>query len=101
MGRNYEIISNIEDLQVGDIVHFFHNPIDPKNPDSWGGWFHVAFIGEVDKKKGTVTGFDGGSYYQQGRNYKWVSEISKGKVYGHEQNRWVGIRITNLTQNCG
>ena len=101
LGRNYEIISNIEDLQVGDIVHFFHNPIDPKNPDSWGGWFHVAFIGEVDKKKGTVTGFDGGSYYQQGRNYKWVSEISKGKVYGHEQNRWVGIRITNLTQNCG
>ena len=99
MGRNYEVVSDINDLQVGDIVHFFHSSVDRKNPESWSDWYHVAFIGEVDKKKGTVTGYDGGSYYQQGRNYKWVAEIKSGKLHGTEN--WAAVRITNLTQNCG
>ena len=100
LGRNYEVITKMEDLQVGDIVHFFNTSVDKSNPDSWpDSWYHVAFIGEVDKKNGTVTGYDGGSYYQQGRNFKWVSEIKSGKVYGTDN--WTAVRITNLTQNCG
>ena len=99
MGRNYEVISDPHDLQVGDIVHFFHSSIDRSNPETWTGWYHVAFIGEVNKKEGTVTGYDGGSYYQQGRNYKWVSKVDSGKIYGN--SNWAAVRITNLTQNCG
>ena len=99
MGRNYEVISNIEDLQVGDILHFFEHSIDRSNPDTWSDWYHVAFVGEVDKKKGTVTGYDGGSYFTNNKNYKWVSEMKSGKLHGTEN--WSAVRITNLTQNCG
>ena len=99
MGRNYEVITDPHDLQVGDIVHFFHSEIDRSNPETWSDWYHVAFIGEVNKKEGTVTGYDGGSYYQQGRNYKWVSKVDSGKIYGN--SNWAAVRITNLTQNCG
>ena len=99
MGRNYEIISDINDLQVGDIVHFFHNSIDKTNPDTWSGWYHVAFIGEVNKRDGTITGYDGGSYFTNNRNYKWVAKASSGELHGTKN--WSAVRITNLTQNCG
>ena len=99
MGRNYEVITNIEDLQVGDILHFFRGSIDRGNPETWSDWYHVAFVGEVDRKKGTITGYDGGSYFTNNKNYKWVAEMKSGKLHGTEN--WSAVRITNLTQNCG
>ncbi len=98
MGRNYEVISDINDIQVGDIIHFFRGSIDRSNPETWSDWYHVAFIGEVNKKEGTITGYDGGSYYMLGRNYKWVAKTSEGRLHGTEN--WAAVRITNLTQNC-
>ena len=99
MGRNYEVISNIKDLQVGDIIHYFNNSIDRSNPETWSGWYHVSFVGEVNKREGYIVTYEGGSYFTNLKNYKDKTEISSGKIHGTEN--WAAVRITNLTQNCG
>ena len=85
------IIDKVSDIAVGDIVHFYDNPIDKNDPSTWNSWYHVAFIGEVDKKAGTVTGYDGGSYYQLTKTFKWTSDLNGTKLYGTEN--WVAIRL--------
>ena len=99
MGRNYEVISDINDLQVGDIIHYFDSGVDRSNPETWSGWYHVSFVGEVNKKEGYLLTYEGGSGFINSRNYKDKSELSSGKVHGTEN--WAAVRITNLTQNCG
>ena len=72
------------------------------NFDYYPAMRNGKFLGElisVNKKEGTVTGYDGGSYFMQGRNYKWVAKIDSGKLHG--TSNWSAVRITNLTQNCG
>ena len=85
------LIDKVSDLAVGDIVHFFHNKIDRNDPSTWSGWYHVAFIGEVDKKAGKVIGYDGGSYLQLTKNYKWESNINGNTLMGNEN--WAAIRL--------
>jgi len=100
MARKGKVITKMSEIEVGDIVQFFHDPIDLSDPSTWDSWYHVAFIGEVDKKKGTVTGYDGGSYFQMGRNYKWTSKIDDNNFKLMGNSNVAVIRITNLYQDC-
>ncbi len=100
MGRKYKIISDPNDLQVGDIVHFFENGIDKTNPDTWNGWYHVAFIGEVDSYNKKVVGYDGGSYFTNNRNFKWEAKIEGSETKLHGTKNWAAVRIADLDQSC-
>ncbi len=100
LGKKYQVIHKMSDIQVGDLVQFFHNPIDLNKPDSWSGWYHVAFIGEVNKTKGTVTGYDGGSYFMMNKNYKWTSKIDDNNFKLMGNSNVAVIRIANLIQDC-
>ena len=98
--KNYQIITKMSDIQVGDIIHFFHHPIDYSNPATWDGWYHVAYIGEVNKAKGTVTAYDGGINYTMNRNYKWTAKIDDNNPIMFGSTSFVVVRITNLDQDC-
>ena len=99
-----EIIFKMSDVQVGDVIYFFSGPVDPYDLSSINNvkGEHVAFIGEVDKKAGTVTGYDGGSYYMTGRKYKWVSKIDDDnpKMYAWGPGRYIVVRPKQLVQDC-
>ena len=105
MGINSgEIIYKMSDIQVGDVLYFFDRQVDPYDLSSIKGakGEHVAFIGEVDKKKGTVTGYDGGSYYMTGRKYKWTSKIDdeNPKMYAWGPGTYIVVRPKQLIQDC-
>ena len=105
MGINSgEIIYKMSDIQVGDVLYFFDRQVDPYNLSSIKSakGEHVAFIGEVDKKKGTVTGYDGGSYYMTGRKYKWTSKIDdeNPKMYAWGPGTYIVVRPKQLIQDC-
>lgn len=68
---NGQSIKSINDLKVGDIVHFFNNYAN-KDTATGSGWYHVAYIGEVYDDK--VVGYDGGSYFTNNRNFKWEAK---------------------------
>lgn len=70
------VVKDINDYQIGDVVHFFHNSVDYDNPSTWDGWYHVAYVGEVYDDK--VVLYDGGSYFTNNRNHKRVLKKSKG-----------------------
>ena len=99
-----EVIYKMSDIQVGDVLYFFDRQVDPYDLSSIIGakGEHVAFIGEVDKKKGTVTGYDGGSYYMTGRKYKWVSKIDdeNPKMYAWGPGTYIVVRPKQLIQDC-
>ena len=100
LGKNYQVVSKLSDLQVGDIVHFFHKDVDQSNPDTWGEWYHVAFVGEVDHLKGEITFYDGGSYMTNNRNYKWKAKINDNANTLRGSKGWSAVRITNIDQTC-
>ena len=85
---------DIKGLRVGDIVHFFHSNINRADPSTWHDWYHVAYIGEVNKTKGYVIGYDGGSYFTKNRNYKWEAKKSSNKVHG--TTNWAICRPVNI-----
>ena len=66
------VVKNVSDYQVGDVIHFFRNPIDLDNVSSWSSssWYHVAYVGEVYDDYVVV--YDGGSYFTNNRNFKWT-----------------------------
>ena len=98
MGNKYKIISDPRDLQVGDIMHFFRASIDRNNPSTWNNWYHVAYIGEVNKTEGYVIGYDGGSYFTNNKNFKWKGDIASGKMHGTKN--WAAVRIADIKQTC-
>ena len=98
MGQKYKIITNASDLQPGDIIHFFKANINKSDPSTWHDWYHVAFIGEVNKTEGYVIGYDGGSYFTNNKNFKWKSEIASGKLHGTEN--WSAVRIADINPTC-
>ena len=100
MGKKYQVITKMSDIQVGDIIHFFRNSIDRSNPNTWSNWYHVAFIGEVDKSKGVIVGYDGGSYFTNNRNYKWTAKINDKNPKVHGTSNFAVVRIANLKQDC-
>jgi hypothetical protein len=75
MAKRGKVIERICDIRIGDVMHFFETSVDPTNPNTWSGWGHVAYIGEIDGKTNTVTVYDGGSYLTNNRNFKWTFKI--------------------------
>ena len=98
MGKNYEIISDINALRPGDIIHFFRGSIDKNDPNTWGDWYHVAYIGEVSHSTDTIVGYDGGSYLTNNKNYKWRSKISSGTLHG--TSNWAAVRVADISPTC-
>ena len=88
-------ITKYEDLKPGDIMGFYNNKIDRNNPKTWGVIAHSAFVGEVNKTKGTVTIYDGGSYYMLHRNHKWTVKYPTKDKMGYWSG-WVGWRVIDL-----
>ena len=70
------VVADINDWQVGDVVHYFEHTVDYNNPSTWSDWYHVAYVGEVYDDR--VVTYDGGSYFTNNRNHKRVFKKSKG-----------------------
>ncbi len=96
--KNYQVITSSSQLRVGDIVHFFRKKIDRSNPSTWDDWYHVAYVGEVNKTEGYIITYDGGSYFTNNRNFKDKSIIASDSIHGTQN--WVGIRIADIKQTC-
>ena len=95
--KKNKVISDFKDLQVGDILHFFTQPVDSSNPSTWGGWTHVAYVGEIDYENGIVTAYDGGSYLTSNRNHKWRFDRNKTTASLHGYSGWGAVRVVDLT----
>ena len=95
--KNGEIITRLCDLRVGDMLHFYKQPVDHTNRDTWHGWGHIAYIGEIDGETGTITVYDGGSYMTNNRNFKWTFN-GKGEwpVGLHGYAGWSAVRAIEL-----
>jgi len=93
-----KIITELSDLKVGDMMHFFSGDIDRSNPDTWRnkGWGHVAFVGEVYPEQHKVVMYDGGSFYPKNQNYKWTIDTSKPTNKIHGYNNWSAFRLVEL-----
>lgn len=83
-------ITNTGDLQVGDLVHFFHG----------SRWGHVALVGEVYKDY--VILYDFGGRFIESRNYK--QKVKRGVrsltgTYATYGTNWYALRIYNINQN--
>ena len=98
MGKKYKVITSAQDLQVGDILHFFRKSIDKSNPATWDDWYHVAYVGEVNKTEGYIIGYDGGSYFTNNKNFKWKGDIASGELHGTKN--WSAVRIADIKQTC-
>jgi len=103
LGKKYQIITDKSDIQVGDLIQFFHESdgFDKTNPDTWTNWYHVAFIGEIDRETNELVGYDGGSYFMFNKTYKWRDKIDENVDSIHGSKTAVAIRITDLEQDCG
>ena len=87
-----KVIYKTEDLEVGDILAFFHTDhiAEGSAPSSWGSWYHAAYVGETHKNDGYVVIYDGGSRLTYNRSHKWTMK-TKSKNDG-----WVGFRVVDL-----
>jgi len=72
-----KVIKDLHDVRVGDIVEYFSAPADPDNINTWNGWYHVAYVGEVNPAKKTFTTYDGGSLITYNRKHKYVHSMDK------------------------
>lgn len=83
-------ITNISQLRVGDVVHYFGGS---------GNWIHVSVVGEVYKDY--VVMYDGGSRFINSGNYKHVVK----RVNGHQMTNsysgleWWAFRPWDIDQN--
>ena len=94
--KKNKVISDFKDLQIGDILHFFDQEVDSSNPATWGGWKHVAYVGEIDYQKGIITAYDGGSYFMLNRNHKWTfNRNTTTKNLGGFKG-WGAVRVVDL-----
>ena len=99
--KRNKIITKVEDLLVGDLVHFYSScGSDRTNPDSYNDndWYHVAFVGEIDYGKKMLYVYDGGSRYMKNRNFKIPSKLDNRINTVNDTSCWVGIRIIDLLQ---
>ncbi len=94
--KNNKIITDFKNLQIGDILHFYNQKVDPGKPSTWKGWKHVAYVGEINYKTGVITAYDGGSYFMNNRNHKWTFNRNKttSSLAGYEG--WSAIRVIDL-----
>lgn len=87
-----ERVDRKEDLQVGDLVHFFHEQAETQK--SWG---HVAIVGEIDQSTGDVILYDSGNRFIRTGRYKIPLSLESGGAYSNYV-KWVGRRAYNLDQ---
>ena len=92
MGKNYKIITKMNELYIGDIIHFFEEPINQEDPNTWTSWKHVAFVGEVDAQKRIVTFYDGGSSFTARKNFKWTHDMDDTPEELGGFPGWVAVR---------
>lgn len=97
-----KLITNKNDLQVGDIVHFYRDPnnvLNVKDSSTYGkaGWHHVVIVYDVTDTSIIVA--DGGSRMQHNKG-KWLYEVPKsGKGFGGDygtSDKWLAKRIFTL-----
>ncbi len=87
-----KVIYKPDDLEVGDILAFFNNPVpEGSGPSSWHGWYHAAYVGETHKDEGYIVIYDGGSQLTNSRSHKWTM-----KMDGKANKKWVGFRVIEL-----
>jgi hypothetical protein len=99
MGKKGKIITNLHDVQVGDLIHFFASPITVTDPNTWDNWRHVAYVGEVDRVNNTFTVYDGGSYFTNNKSFKYKHSMDdKGSIHGFKS--WVIVRVVDIDQTC-
>ena len=84
-------IERKEDLQVGDLVHFYHN----SDETDWG---HVAIVGEIDSNTGEVIMYDSGNRFIRTGKYKFPLSLESGGAYENYE-KWVGRRHYDLDQS--
>ncbi len=98
MAKKTKVVTNFADLKVGDLIHFFREPVDSSNPESWRdrGWGHVAFVGEVYPEQHKAVVYDGGQYFTRNQNYKWTIDTSKTTSGLHGYKGWGAIHYVDL-----
>lgn len=72
-----EHIDNLDELQIGDLVHFF---------GSDGRWHHVAVVGEIDPELGPIL-YDSGNRFIRSGNYKIPLKSEKYNNYAIKRGR--------------
>lgn len=93
-GTCKRIITDVTQTKVGDLIHFFNTPINKLNKNTWNGWYHVAYVGEVYDDKVVV--YDGGSYFTTNRNFKWEFKKSNQTKVIHGSSNWVICRSIDI-----
>ena len=87
--RRGQLIEKAEDLQIGDVVHFFNSTTLSKKT-----WKHVAIVGEIDPELGPIL-YDTGNRFIRSGNYKIPVNSDKYKNY----KRWIARRYFDIDQN--
>ena len=100
MAKNGKIITNLHDIQVGDVIHFFASPITLTNPDTWHDWKHVAYVGEVDHNNNTFTVYDGGSYLTRNKGFKYTHSMNEPHSSLDGFKYWAVVRVVDIDQTC-
>ena len=100
MAKNGKIITNLHDIQVGDVIHFFASPITLTNPDTWHDWKHVAYVGEVDHNNNTFTVYDGGSYLTRNKGFKYTHSMDEPHSSLDGFKYWAVVRVVDIDQTC-
>lgn len=82
-------ITNVKDLQVGDLMHFY----------SGGDWKHVATVGEIYKD--AVILYEGGSRFMNNANYKHKITRHNGSSLdgGYGGYTWYATRPWKIDQS--
>jgi len=97
-------VTKLKDLKVGDGIYFFDRRVDKSNESNWGIGRHNVIVGEVYSDR--IVCYDGGSYYQNNRNYKrtiWLPKVyseeadyaAVKKAFGYEgwgMRRWYNFQ---------
>lgn len=96
MIKKYGYFTDPALVKVGDIIHFFDNPIEGKDVSSWSSWKHVAYVGEVDSLNKTFTAYDGGSYFTNNRNYKWTASMEQKPSSLHGYSGYAFVHVVDL-----
>ena len=102
LARNYKVIHKKDDLQIGDMIHYFHSPVESMDPDSWSEWGHVNCVGE--KRSNEIIVYDSGNRFIRTGNFKKPFTVdSKNRPTGDFDNYdgWIGIRVIELAGGNG
>lgn len=95
--RKEPFFRNQKDLQIGDLIQFFHNPVTTNDCNDWSGWGHVAIVGAIEN--GKIYCFDGGGRFITTGNYIHEFKVDKNnKPIGDYSTYkgWVAIRSFTL-----